>query len=960
VIAEWLAKRGQPGRQKAIGLALLEQEEEALTGMLAAADGIIEDMHDAGSALHVAGAPNIPLLKPQALYWRLSAAKNKWQTAAYALTQGFSEGNNVRFPPWQEPVPKSAAVLATKAQQRVRNKEEKEQQKARAEQLVQATMDRMESVILPASHEMLQSGDVGAGKADLGWEIIERYGQHGNNRFGFMPVNIFKNDAEERTFIGRSARRYVQLVDGPQFLQAEPSMPAGTIRSLVTVTRAVIMMYSRMMDDRHCGQLVCMDSGHVTWLRSIVHEKRGKVGAAGKIQEAQFSTLTATTELDSTLPMLLRSKEGFYPRFLQELQYQLLNPDHVDGWDPLKVVGRGRFLAFVMPAGTTSAVLVASDSGRVQYRGASITAKDLQVWLDGTGDESIVAKQGQGEAMLFKAMLRWIGMLWALGGASLAAEACFDLVCQDVDALSGYLMPCVHSIITEFDRAGQTNVCATLRILLTVRSKDDRKLERLGLLSQQKSASRCIGAATGDLLKVVVDALAMYLAMEADDAAPTGAAGTRAIGCTSAILSIGANDVKSGLKGIGYSKLFAAFFSRRFREYANGQQRDDVVLITPPTSGNVVTTREPTSCSFRLSHWTVGALLYTIFSELPEIVSQMSNLYTKSKMDDMSQRLAEGFDNYTVLWAAAVVAVRPVALPTHVELVAFTSHTMTAFDQFSNWLGQSSPRPATAAEEVHRCSYRLSSARSVELQYSVMMDRPGWRTGPATVPGTPAFFEEQYGDLCSAAPVEPLFSSASEAIKAAWERGKGVEPTRTVPMQLVVAAGTIMYAADVESLRTFTGERYARCRTEGVVLVKIARATIAQHTKYMLRSHNKLDSKTVEEVATNGGGWTTSDDTEPSTATATDLDPEDAFRAYVEDVVDSESSTDLDAIVSARASKLQTLFATLTEGPGNDLANPAPAFTTARDALVQLLSVVVLSAVSRASSNDEGDASADP
>ena len=179
-------------------------------------------------------------------------------------------------------------------------------------------------------------------------------------------------------------------------------------------------------------------------------------------------------------------------------------------------------------------------------------------------------------------------------------------------------------------------------------------------------------------------------------------------------------------------------------------------------------------------------------------------------------------------------------------------------------------------------------------------------------------------------------------------------------MQLVVAAGTIMYAADVESLRTFTGERYARCRTEGVVLVKIARATIAQHTKYMLRNHNKLDSKTVEEVATNGGGWTASDDTEPSTATATDLDTEDAFRAYVEDVVDSESSTDLDAIVSARASKLQALFHALTAGPGSDLTNPAPAFTAARDALVQLLSVVVLSAVSRASSNDEGDASADP
>ena len=59
-----------------------------------------------------------------------------------------------------------------------------------------------------------------------------------------------------------------------------------------------------------------------------------------------------------------------------------------------------------------------------------------------------------------------------------------DIVCQDTDGLCGYQGPTVVSLLRRF-----ANVSAGLpdmRIWLTVAEKDDRKLERLGLLEQQR------------------------------------------------------------------------------------------------------------------------------------------------------------------------------------------------------------------------------------------------------------------------------------------------------------------------------------------------------------------------------------------------------------------------------------------------------------------------------------------
>jgi hypothetical protein len=623
VLESAAGKEGQAGRQKAVGLVQHDKEEAALAAMLVAADAFAADVAEVGSKLHVAGDPSTALLKPEVLYFRRAAAQNKWMTASEAQRQGFDDGVRmaVKLPSWDVPVPRHVATVRTAAECRTRAKEEKAQQKARAAQMVKATMDATDSVFLAADTAMLTRGGIGENKAEVAMQLLERFGQCGKNDDGFMPVNIFKNDAEHIDFMEGirgifNPCKYVLVVDGPQFLQADPFMPAGTVRTLTALARATIRMFGAMLKPHHIGSVVCMDAPpFITWLRSLVHEKRGKVQSSGDIQEAQFAKMRGDSELDTTIAMLLRSKEGFLPKFLAEIKHQLHNPCAADGWDAADIVANSRFLAFVMPE--KSAIFISGGrSGRggrsFELMGTTLTAEDLRTCIDGSGarKSSVIAEQGQGEAMLFKFTLRWLAVLLRKGGVRLAERAGLDLICQDADALSGYLMPCIMSVLASFATHGVANVAPTLSILLTVRSKDDRKLERLGLLAQQRAARRCISPATGDLLTVVVDALALYKAIEADDAAPKGADGTRAIGCTTLLLSVAANDLKRGLHGIGAAKLFGAFFSPRFKDFIaakRGQHGELVTITTPPAASDDMD--ELPSCLYKLAYWGTAALL---------------------------------------------------------------------------------------------------------------------------------------------------------------------------------------------------------------------------------------------------------------------------------------------------------------------------------------------------------------
>ena len=183
-----------------------------------------------------------------------------------------------------------------------------------------------------------------------------------------------------------------------------------------------------------------------------------------------------------------------------------------------------------------------------------------------------------------------------------------------------------------------------------------------------------------------------------------------------------------------------------------------------------------------------------------------------------------------------------------------------------------------------------------------------------------------------------------------------MEPNTTVPTTLAVANGTVLYVADVQALRTFAG-RYEQCKTNGVVLISIARHTIAQHTVCKLKGGPKVESQTLEQVVTNRGEWS-GDESDSSragaaggAAAAAGDDASAVFEAYAQAALGA--TCNVDALVAAHETKLKDLFVDLRAGPGQDDSNPLPAFIAARDALTSALTIVVTTAVQRRSNEDE-------
>ena len=127
-----------------------------------------------------------------------------------------------------------------------------------------------------------------------------------------------------------------------------------------------------------------------------------------------------------------------------------------------------------------------------------------------------------------------------------------------------------------------------------------------------------------------------FSAAEGDDQLPAcGTVGARAILCTTALLSCGANDVKRGLHGISYGKMFKAVFSRQFKDYAEAQIASSgvpVVVTLPAAAAAAASADELPSCTFKLAYWAAAALLYTTFAQLPDIAKQLSNVYSKAQL----------------------------------------------------------------------------------------------------------------------------------------------------------------------------------------------------------------------------------------------------------------------------------------------------------------------------------------
>ena len=843
MIEQHASKDGKAGPQKAVALSQHDSEEAKLEKVLASTDIIFADIEKAGSSLLVAGNARTLLQRPAALFYGVAAATNKSRSASEAMRQGIADETSVSPPGWDSAVPKAVAVIQSQAEWRAGEKERKAQDRAReAEKLSEMMQSPDAKLHLPNSLAMLTGGKLGAGKAELGLLTLERCGPLGEDQDGRMPLYIFKRSTEQEQFMADSIDgtrgRFVQFVDGNQFLSTEPWMPAGSTRTLRNLARATIKMFCRKLRPFHCGTIVCLDvPKSVTWLRSLVHAERLKaqvrfrpllsplrspfltslrpcLQAAGNIQAAQFVNMSADGCLDSSFVELMKSKRGFLPKFALQLMHELHNKGKgADDWDASKLIHAQQFVAFVTPH--NSSVLMGTRSG-VRYNGSrKIRAEDVMTCLEG------VELQGQGEAMVYKLTLRWVAMLAKRYDEGVAAEAKLDVLCQDTDALCGYQNVAVHSLLQRF--ASVAARLPKMHLLLTVAAKDDRKLERLGLLAQQRRQGRCLGVATGDSLTVVVDALALYHALEADAEAPAGADGTRAI-ALAMLLAVSANDVKRGLHSIGMAKIVGAFYSERFRKFVEAQP-GDLIAITPAVQPG--SPDEVPVASIRLEYWAVAALLYAVFSELPPIVRQLSHVYDRTQLTDMTKRLSEGEDNYTVLRAACAISQREVQLPPPPALAAFISQALLAFEQWAGWLGQAEPRPATAAKEVRGYSYMVQPDQSVALEFSVLRTRPPWREGPAPTTGTAAFFREQFGRVYDAEALAPLLPAPKAVIQLAYERGLGGEPLVSVPSMLVVASGTALYAHDARALRDWSG-RYSRFKESGVSLAQIVRRTIAQ------------------------------------------------------------------------------------------------------------------------------------
>ena len=1010
VIEGFMAKGGRPGRQAPIGLAQHDKEDTALEPMLPAAAAVINDILKVGTQLTVPGDQSSKLHRPDLLFHRPDLAANKLEMASESVVQGISGGGRSHgFPTWAAPVPRSwvppkPKVPVTAAAQA---RAAKAQAKARQQQDVQATMDGMRQIFLPGTDDMLTRGKVGEGKAELGMLLIKKYGLREDPNSSFLPVNLFANPKERHDFVdgdrvappggGAAVRRrqYLLLVDALQHLQTEPHIEPGTVRTLQMLSRAVIKLFGRMLQPHHLGIVLCIDcAGFVTWLRSIVHVlARGKVMQAATTQDARFSKMTLNTELDDALPVLLQSKHGFLPRFLAACEHELHTIG--DGWDANDHIRAGHFFAIVMGE-EASAVFVAGGGTSVTFMQQELTRADLVACLDGQPGEHVVAQQGQGEAMLYKIILRFVGLLVSKGGTGLGKLAAFDLRSRDVDALAGYMIPTVVSLIAGFKALGMpTGLGATLRIMLSVHGKDDRKMREFGLLALQQrpgnlGGARCLGAPNGHLLEVVVDGFALYAAIEDDDDLPLGADGARALFITTVLLALGPCDVKRGLHGIGgqIRRMFAMASSPKFKKYVAAAGLGGLVTIEPPADAAARAViagaaDEMPSCSFKLEPWAALALLYAVFAELPEIRRQLEMVYTAPKLADMTQRLATGpgaeaFDNYTVLRAAAVAGGGSVALPTPPALLAFLSQALVAFGQYTNWLGARMPRPATAAAEVLNSSYVVQPGGGVDLQYSVLTMRPPFREGPPLGDrGTPEFFAEQYSAALVDLSVEPLFRPFGAALARAFDGGNGAEPSTHVPMGLVVVPGTILSVRDVADLRSFVG-RYAGKGGEGKVLREVVLHSFAQHTRFKAAGAPKIESiarpVTVEAVCTNGGLWLVDADEEEVGAAAAALPAagaageEAAFGKYLAELL--PQGEDVTAITARRGETMVDLLGALADGPvagdtsggsagdESETAEPVTGYTRVRDLLMHVVQVAILGA-QRHHDTEERDDEAD-
>ena len=284
--------------------------------------------------------------------------------------------------------------------------------------------------------------------------------------------------------------------------------------------------------------------------------------------------------------------------------------------------------------------------------------------------------------------------------------------------------PQCTSIVHAFEHWGvpRDELVRRLALLLRVHDKSDKKLAELGVLVQQRDGTRCIGTALGTELTAYVDGLQLFLTLEDHDDdddddddgddddgddADLALSGSRAMGATSMLLALSANDLKRGIYGVSVTALFAAFFGRKFQKFMHGRP---LVGIRPPPSFEIAADGEFPTCTFTMEHRATTALLFTVFSQLPSVRRQLSLRFARDVLSSLDARWVDDLDNYTAMRACCAVSGSDMQLPAWPALLAYLAQSRLTFDQHANWLSRDSPRPDTVAEEVRGYSYSVDAS----------------------------------------------------------------------------------------------------------------------------------------------------------------------------------------------------------------------------------------------------------
>ena len=963
VFAEWRKVKDKVGVRKKESHTRRAKHALQFNKLIVASGDVVQDIYEAGNSDKVAGT-EIQLASKAKLLFRLALAASHMASVTMRLKQGFDRKLVTSFPVFSETLPACVGVVTMKP---VAARAEKAAiaAKERARQ-AQALRQMTESshVWLPDYLTMLQAGKHGQNKAEHAWMLLERTGALPPNEHDRRPVYVFTDPKDVPIFqtdgVGNTLGtvQHVAIMDGAQFLAVNvPLLCDQWIvdddPTLAAKARAVLVMYTRHIQSHMLGGVAAVDQkDFTTWFRSIIWEERGKDQAKASIQAAQYALTKSDTVLKSSLPELLKSKDGFLPLFFEEMAEQALNPSSSGKWDICHYLKDGQFFALT---GCSNASIVVTN-GTIEFRRKTLSRQQIQNALDGDGRVPLVAQQGEGEAQICTIALRWLELLKQRAGALEARYVAITLVCADVDMLAGRSMTLVHTIKCWFDGllkdTGVSSIMGTLRLLLVVHKKNDRRLKQLGVLIQKRDGTLAQIQATGENMVAIADLPAMYLALENDNDAPVfDQPGARAIGATAVLLALASNDMKKGIAGVSVKAWFDAFFCKQYRDYIASTK-------APIVTASIQSTTSTMQAEYRIGYSAVSGLMFLVLARLPKIARQLVVRYTQTQIskilvDPLDH--AKEFDNYTVLRACNFLSVTQHQLPSQVSLLAFAAQVAATFKYWSNWVYKPSPRPETAAMEVEGASFKVVGQHpnaKVEPVFSVILPAEAdWRAPmlPEPPDGSETYLARQYPPeiLQDRAPAH-LFLKPLDVLTEAYERGNGSEYGVKVPSRLVYAQGAILSLAKLGNFLRFD-DHFEAYEMDAKMLVEIAFSTISQHGRYNTPLHGSplITTQTIENLVTNGAG----------SATWRDSTEEDEdLCAFLERATAGDLASDLDiaVVVNARADTFKTVVETLEKGAG------VRGFEEARKKLVAVTGAVVLVAAhARAAATTVGEGADD-